>query len=331
MRVLVTGATGFIGGALVEKLLARGDRVRALVRRASGAERLAARGVELCAGALDDAPALAAAVRGCGAVFHVAGTVKARGAREFEAVNAEGTRSLARACAAADSPPRLVYVSSLAAAGPVRDDRPRTEDDSPAPVSAYGRSKLAGEEAVRAVAGRVRASIVRPPIVYGRGDRELVPALVRMVRAGVVVRAGFAARRYSVVHVDDLCDALLAVAERGRAVGPAGGEGVYFVEDGAVHGWDEIARPAFAALGRRPRSLPLPLAVSWAAAAGAMLAAAVTGRAAMLSFDKMREIRETAWTCSAERARREVGFAPKVSLDEGMRDAVLWYVAQRRR
>jgi nucleoside-diphosphate-sugar epimerase len=270
-------------------------------------------------------------VDGCELVVHVAGLVKARRASEFFRVNGEGTRSLADACAAAARPPRLVYVSSLAAAGPARPDRPRSEADPPAPVSDYGRSKLAGEMAVRAVAGRVAASIVRPPIVYGPRDHELVPALARMARAGIAVRAGLAEKRYSVLHVADLCDGILAVAGRGRPVAGDGAEGVYFLDDGATHGSSELARAAAAALGRRARVVPLPEALSWAVAAAATLGAALTGRATMLSFDKMREVRQAAWTCTSERARREVGFAPRFALADGMRDAMRWLEAQRRR
>jgi dihydroflavonol-4-reductase len=329
LRYLLTGGTGFIGAALAERLIARGDGVRALVRDRGRAEALARAGAELAPGALGDEVSLAAAVDGCDVVIHLAGLLKARRRRELFAVNGEGTRALAQACARAARAPRLVYVSSLAAAGPSSLERPRSEEDPPAPVSDYGRSKLAGEEAVRAVADRVQASIVRPPIVYGPRDRELVPPLVRMARAGVVLRAGFGDKRYSVVHVEDLCDGILEVAARGRPLGGPRAEGIYFLDDGGIHGWDDIARAACDALGRRARVVPLPLALSWAVAAGAMLGAALGGGAAMLSFDKMREIREPAWTCTSERARRELGFAPRFGLADGMREAVQGYLQSK--
>jgi nucleoside-diphosphate-sugar epimerase len=146
-----------------------------------------------------------------------------------------------------------------------------------------------------------------------------------MARLGIVLRAGFRAKRYSLVHVADLCDGLLQIAERGLRIRAAGPEGVYYLDGGGVHTWDEIALAVCAALGRRAAVLPIPELLSYAAAAGASLRAAVTGMAQILSFDKLREMREHTWTCSSERARREVGFAPRFQLEEGMQDTVSWF------
>jgi dihydroflavonol-4-reductase len=325
LQVLVTGATGFIGEALAERLLARGDRVRALVRPTSQTAALVERGVELAVGHLGDPDSLGAALDGVEAVVHVAGLVKARSSRELFAVNADGTRALAAACAARTSPPRLVYVSSLAAAGPAWPGRPRVEDDAPAPVSDYGRSKLGGERALRSFACRLHASVVRPPIVYGPRDKELMPELLRMARLGVVVRSGSRDKRYSVVHVADLCQGIAAVLDRGARLEEAGSRGVYFLDSGEVAGWDEIALAACGAAGRRARVLPVPEAVAWAVAAGARLKQAVTGQAAMISFDKLREARQLCWTCSSARARAELGWAPRFDLARGMKDTVAWF------
>jgi dihydroflavonol-4-reductase len=328
VRVLVTGATGFIGEALAERLAERGDQVRALVRPTSRTEALTRLGAELAVGRLGEPATLRAALAGVDAVVHLAGLVKARTSRELFAVNADGTRALAEACAGRTSPPRLVYVSSLAAAGPAAPDRPRVEGDAPAPVSDYGRSKLGGERALRPFAGRLRASVVRPPIVYGPREKELMPELLRMARLGVVVRSGSARKRYSVVHVADLCDGILAVLDRGASLAAEGSRGLYFVDSGEVHGWDELALAACGAAGRRARVLPVPEAFAYALAAAARVKQAVTGQAAMISFDKLREARQLCWTCSSARAREELGWAPRFDLASGMRDTVAWFRGQ---
>jgi nucleoside-diphosphate-sugar epimerase len=330
LRVLVTGATGFIGAALTERLAARGDRVRALVRATSRTAALEQLGAELVLGDVCDHSALARAVDGCEVVVHLAGAVKALRTGEFFSANGEGTRNVAEACARASRPPRLVYVSSLAAAGPAPDGRPRREDDPPAPVSRYGESKLAGERAVRALAGRLEASIVRPPIVYGPRDQELMPQLLRMARLGLVVRVGPEEKRYSLVHVADLCDGIVAVAERGRTIGREGTGGTYFLDGGQHHSWDEIALAACAAAGRRARVVRVPELTSAALVAGAALVSALTRKSSILSFDKLREMRQPAWICTSELARRELGYAPRFPLEAGMADAVAWFRAQRR-
>lgn len=328
MRWLLTGGTGFIGLSVAERLRARGEAVRALVRASSRVEELSGLGVELCRGDVTDPRSLPAAVDGCQAVVHLAGLTKALGAADYRRVNVLGTRNLAEACAAARPRPALVLVSSLAAAGPASAGRPRREEDPPAPVSAYGRSKLEAEGEARALAGRLEATVVRPPVVYGPRDRELLPGLFRAARLGVVPKPGFGDKRYSLVHVEDLAAGILAALERGRRLSSSGSEGIYFLADGAEHRWEAVARAAAEAMGSRARVVPLPEAASWLLAAGASLLSQVTRRPAMLSLDKMSEIRQAAWTCAVDRAAAELGFAPRWPLREGMRQSAEWFRAR---
>jgi nucleoside-diphosphate-sugar epimerase len=149
-----------------------------------------------------------------------------------------------------------------------------------------------------------------------------------MVKSGLVLRAGFTEKSYSLVHIADLCAGILAVAERGQRVRPEGPEGTYFLDSGGAYGWNAIAGAACQATGRRARVLAVPQFVSAVAAAGSMLASEITRKPSILSFDKVREIRQAAWTCSSDRARREVGFAPRFPLEAGMADAVAWFRSQ---
>src|SRR6266702_5648749 len=243
MKVLVTGSTGFIGQHVCRALLARGHAVRALARNPAAAATLAAAGAEVVKGDVCRPATLPAAVDGCAAVVHLAGSVKALGRAAFFAVHTGGTRHLADAAVAAGAA-RFLLVSSLAAAGPSTLARPRTEDDPPAPVSAYGESKLAAEAVLRDLAFRLEGTVMSPPIVYGPGDREVLPPLLAMARAGIIVKAGFAEKRYSVVHAEDLALGIALALERGRRLGPAGGQGVYYLDDGATYTWEEIGRAA---------------------------------------------------------------------------------------
>ena len=324
MRWLVTGATGFIGTTLVEQLLARGDEVRALVRDPGRAGELDAMGARLVRGDVSDPGSLQDAVPDVDVVVHLAGLVKALTREELFAVNAEGTRSLARA-AARTGRSKFVLVSSLAAAGPSTPGRPRVETDRPAPVSSYGQSKLAAEDALRSFAPDLDASIIRPPIVYGARDKEFLPALFRMVKMGVIAKSGLGKKYYSLIHVDDLVAMIIDVAGRGARLDEAGPAGVYFAADGVDYTWEALAAGAMAALGRRGAVVPVPEFVSWIAAGASSAAARMTGRPAILSLDKMMEIREAAWTCSADKARRELEWTPRVSFTDGMRDSVRWF------
>jgi nucleoside-diphosphate-sugar epimerase len=332
VRWLVTGATGFIGTALAERLLKGGDAVRALVRDPSRAAELRSMGAEIVRGDLGQTEALARAVPDVDVVVHLAGLVKAVTRKELFDVNAEGTRSLAEAVKGVTGAvtgagrPRFVLVSSLAAAGPSVPGHPRSESDPPAPVSVYGQSKLAAEDVLRSMADEVESSIIRPPIVYGPRDKEFLPSLFQLAKAGLVLKSGLGKKHYSIVHVDDLVDLVIAVAASGERVSGASiGAGVYFVDDGVEHAWEALAGAALSALGRRGAVLPVPEAVGWLAAGAATAYSRVTGQAAILSLDKMMEIREPAWTCTSAKARHALGWRPRVTLDAGMREAVSWY------
>ncbi|GGQ08145.1 NAD-dependent epimerase/dehydratase family protein [Streptomyces roseolilacinus] len=319
-RILLTGATGFVGRRLVRHLRAAGHQVTALVRGTSRTRALTAARVAVAVGDLGTGAGLRAAAEGADCVIHLAGTVSSRTARGYWRTNADGTRRLAGTLASLPDPPRLVLCSSLAAGGPSPDGRPRTEDQPAAPVSHYGRSKLAGEQAVREVSDALRAVVLRPPIVYGPGDPAFLPAVLAMVRAGVAVQAGRAPGRYSLLHVDDLCAALTAACAHGRPLRPADPvSGVHYLSDGAEHTWDAICRTVAAALGRgRPPVVTVPLAAARAAAALAEAVTLPSGRLPALTRDKVREMRHPVWTCSGEYGRQALELPPPLPFDVGV-------------
>lgn len=327
MNVLLTGGSGFVGQNLARRLIARGDQVTALVRRSSQRQALEGLGARLAFGDLTTGEGLAEAVEGQELVLHLAGITRARTHEEYHRANADGTRRLMEAVARKDKPARFVYCSSLSAAGPSTAGKPLREADEPAPLSIYGRSKLGGELAVRAYADRVPSVIVRPPIVYGPADRDFLPALLPMAKRGLVLKSGFGPKHYSLVHVDDLCEAILLAAEKGQTISSRDpGAGVYHVSDGREYTWEEVCDALMRALGRpRARVVSVPDALSWVAGFGSELGARVRGTVPMLNLDKARELRAEAWTCAIDRARNEIAFTPAYSLDHGFQNTIAWY------
>ena len=320
MKALVTGATGFVGSHLVERLLAGGMEVVCLLRRTSDPAWLAGLPVEKRTAALEEPDALRQAVAGCDYVFHVAGLTRARTARQYLAVNAEGTRRLVEAVAdRAPSVRRFVYVSSLAAVGPNPSAEPLDEAAQPHPIDAYGRSKLAGERIVLAAADRLPVTIVRPPAVYGPRDRNVLPLFRAARRLGRVPIVGKASKQATFVHAADLARGIALAAASPAAVGKT-----YFLGSGTYTMADVVAAVA-ATLGIRPRRLAIPALLARLAGEIGELKWALTGRSQIVSRRKVRDMLQPRWTCSWARARDELGYREQVGLADGMRQTADWY------
>jgi nucleoside-diphosphate-sugar epimerase len=331
-KSFVTGATGFIGSNLVRWLLARGDEVSCLVRESSSPENLDSLDVRLVAGDLFSSDELRRAVRGQDFVYHVAGCTRALRREELFRVNELGTANVAEACASADSPPVLTMVSSLAAAGVAPRGRLRHEADPPVPVSWYGRSKLAAEHAIRRRAGAVPITVVRPPMVLGPADHMGLEMYLSLQRFGVHLSPGYRRLRYSVIDAADLAELMYRAAHRGErlpptdAEDPGPGTGIYYAATDDHPTYGELGRLIADALGRRWRVvIPVAMPVVWGTAACGELTGQLRGRPVYLCIDKAREITAGSWACSAEKARRQLGFEPACPLSERLEQTVAWY------
>ena len=263
-RSLVTGATGFVGSNLAKHLRQQGWDVRCLVRDVQRAKFLEELGAELTLGRLDDFDSLVRAVVDVDVVFHAAGRVHALTDQQFTADNVEGTRNVARACAETSRPPALIFISSLAAGGPSRPGEPRQEGDEDRPISAYGESKLAAERAAAALADEVPLSIVRPPIIFGQRDLLGLKIFRGVQKLRLHVVPGLRKFPVSVVHVSDLCDALVRIAERGARVAPSSNgrpntaAGTYHVAAERTIMYGELGHLIARAIGCRVVALPVP-------------------------------------------------------------------------
>jgi nucleoside-diphosphate-sugar epimerase len=332
-QVLVTGATGFIGGHLVRRLVERGDRVRCLIRGDNRRYILSPSAVEVIPGDITDPQALDPALRGVDTVYHLAGATLPLRTELYQRINVDGTRHLAESCIRQVNPPVLVYVSSLAAAGPTREDKPLTEEMPPQPVSAYGRSKLAAERTLRTLAANLPITVLRPPSVMGPGD-VYVLKLFRLSRLGLALVPGRRTPRLSWIYVEDLVEAMILAAERGQRLtadsSPNREErGVYFVALDEFISALDLAALAAAVLGKRIRwTLHFPDALCRVVACFNDLRSRVTGRAYWVNADKITEALAGSWICSTEKAKRELGFHCRTDLTHAFHRTAQWYRAQ---
>jgi nucleoside-diphosphate-sugar epimerase len=316
MKALVTGATGFVGSHLVEALRQREDEVTALVRSPGKAAFLAQLGVRQVPGDLGDRAALDRAAEGQDVVFHVAGLVAARSEAEFLDVNRGGTARVLEA-ASRGRVPRFILISSMAAGGPSSPGQPRTGNEPARPVTAYGRSKLAAEEVVRA--GQVPWTILRPPMVYGPRDRELLKVF-RAARIGFAPVFGDGSQELSAVHGADLAQAAVAGA---TAPGAAGR--IYYPCHPRTFTSAGFVRAVGAALGRRVVVVRIGEPLGRLALSVVGRVARAAGHATVLGLDKANEFFETAWTGDPAPFTRDTGWTPAHDLERGLAQTAQWY------
>ncbi len=306
-RILLTGATGFIGRRLLRSLLADGippDGLSCLVRDPSQLAEFGLPAAAIVQGSLADRVALDRATAAVRVTCHLAGAIKAFSRAEFLAANAQGTANLIAALEANAPRSRLVLVSSLAAAGPSVDGSgSAAPPERCRPVSEYGESKRQGELQLEG-AQTLEWLVLRPPLVYGPGD-SATRLLFRQALAPFVP-VPRPPRPLSIIHVDDV-----VAAVRLAAAGTAAR--VFLPLDGPERlDTDVLMRMLAAACGRRARLVPLPL---WLGRCGAWIAEGycrLRGRPGIFSRDKLREVAATGWVADGGPVRRALGFAPAI-------------------
>jgi nucleoside-diphosphate-sugar epimerase len=305
--VAVTGATGFIGAHVVRRLGADGWQVRILTRRPADTAQSGAT-VEAVRGELGDRASLQRLLEGAAAVVHVAGLIKARSREEFFRANAASVGRLAEIAAALPTPPRFVLMSSLAARA--------------AELSDYAASKRAGEQALLAAGAALPWTILRPPAVYGPGDRATL-FFFQCVRRGIGPLLGAEGARLSLIHVQDLANAVGALLADARGAGL-----IAEVDDGqGGYSWREMIEAAADAVGRRVRMVRVPMAIpyglGWVSQACARI-----GYTPLLTPGKVREFYHNDWVCDPGPIMARTAWRPAVRLRQGFATTVAWYREQ---
>jgi nucleoside-diphosphate-sugar epimerase len=298
--VALTGATGFIGSVVARRLRCAGWTVRALIRTKGNRACPPQGDCVWVEGDLTDPRGLVEFVKGTEAIVHCAGVVRGASRTQFNRVNVDGVAHLVQAASRAQPAPRFLLISSLAARQPH--------------LSHYAASKRGGEALLEAQA-LMQWAAFRPPAVYGPGDRELLP-LLRWASRGMGFRVGRAERRFSLLYVEDLAEAVCrwldSRPERSS---------IYELDDGHEGGytWDDVVDTVGRLCSRRVFQVTVPVAAVFLAAFLNGLAGRFFKHPPMLTRGKLREITHPDWCCNNGPIAAECGWAPRVSLEEGLR------------
>jgi len=305
--VAVTGATGFVGGHVVERLAQGGWRIRILTRRLPAVPKTAEADIEAVIGSLEDQRALARLVDGVDAIVHAAGLIKAHTHAEFFAANAAGTRLLVEAAVRQGNRPKLVLISSIAAR------HPRLSD--------YAASKMASEAELIRLTDQLPWTILRPAAVYGPGDRETL-AFFQAIGRGIALLPPVRTARLSLIHAEDLAAATVAVLESPSTVG-----GIYEVDDERDGGydWEDLLRMAAPHIGRRHLRLRIPAPILLAAAHLNAFVRRRSRHPPMLTPGKIREMLHPDWVAHGRSLSAATEWRPQHKADTGFAETIAWY------
>lgn len=317
MKAFITGGTGFIGSHLTDRLLInQNDEIRCLVRAED--KWLHDKDYVRISGDLHDLGALEKGMDQTDVVFHVAGVVKASSQARYDRVNVDATENILR-IAMKSGVPKVVILSSLAACGP-SFKHPLTEEDPLMPVSMYGESKKRMEERVREVADEsISVTIVRPPAVYGPREEQIFQVF-QMASWGLFPIIGDGeSTQVSLIHVDDLVSGIIRASSEKEP-----GVKTYFITSECFYTWNEIFQTTREVMGKRLFAVRVSPRLVALAGNTMERSASFIGHYPVMNREKAREL-GMQWTCSADKAREELGFRQKVSLEEGLSHTIKWY------
>jgi nucleoside-diphosphate-sugar epimerase len=317
--ILVTGATGFIGGALAKRLLNDGEAVRLLVRSADRSKHLEDAGAEIIIGDMTDPASCQSACKGAKAVFHCAGMLGGWGIPEalMRRVNVDGTRNLLQAAAGAQA---FIHTSSCGILGPLKAGEAANESRPHNPINIYERTKSEAEGLALSYSKRMRVVVVRPEFVYGPGDLHLLP-LFRTVKAGRFLFFDGGRSTLHPTYIDDAVEGMLLAWKKGSP-----GHAFNIAGERPVSVKEFITSMA-SAMGKRQNGLSMPAPL-------ARLAGRVLDHTwgvfakPPLTEAQVRYLSESR-AFDTRKARKVLGYEPKVSLDEGMRRTAAWYISRK--
>lgn len=317
---VVTGASGFVGSHLVDKLLSEGHHVKCILRKSSSLRWLKDKPVEIINCGLLDKDSLRNVLKDADYLFHVAGVVKAKTNNEYLNGNVETTRVLLDVVSEVNtSIKRIVIVSSQTACGPSLDGKPCTEETKEHPITRYGKSKLAQERLAMSYSDRLPISIIRAVAVYGPRDTEIY-LVFKTYKQGLLGLIGFNKKLVNIVHVLDLVDGIYLAAITDRAKGQ-----IYFIGSQEYYDWIQIGKAISNAMDKKALTVRVPHLIVYIVAFFAEFFSLFSSKAATFNIEKARDFVQQYWTCDVSKAVNELGFRQNISLEKGMKETVAWY------
>ncbi len=326
MKILITGASGFIGSFIVEEALRRGFETWAAMRKSSSKEYLQDERIHFIELNLSSKEQLLEQLRPhqFDYVVHAAGVTKCLNKADFHRINTEGTKNLADALLELKMPlKRFVFVSSLSVFGAIKEELPYDEireSDTPQPNTEYGRSKLAAEHYLDTLSARLPYIILRPTGVYGPKEKDYF-MMAKSIKQHIDFAVGYQRQDITFVYVTDVVQAIFLALEKGQTGRK------YFLSDGQVYQSTTFSDLIHEELGR-PWWLRVtaPVWVLRIITFFGEYIGRMTGKVTALNNDKYNILRQRNWRCDIEPARRELGFEPKVLLKEGVKTTIKWYI-----
>ena len=323
MKVLVTGATGFIGSHLVDNLVDKGYQVSCIIRKSSNIKWLAnKKNIKFVEASYKDPNSLEKALKDIDYIYHCAGSTSAHNLEGYMEGNCLPTTNLIEAAIKmTPNLKRFLYISSQTAAGPALSPNEPTNEDMPmSPITDYGRSKKIAEEKLNSYLGKIPFTIVRPPAVYGPRDTEIF-SIFKIVNMGIIPHIGFDKKLLSLVNIFDLCDGIITAAESINTLGKT-----YFISSEEIYNWDDVYQTMKNKLGKKNvLSVRLPHFAVLFAGSVASLVGKFSARPPVFNYQKGIDFIQKYWICSTKSATKDFGYRQKVSLEKGFEDTIKWY------
>jgi nucleoside-diphosphate-sugar epimerase len=318
MKAFITGGTGFIGSHLIDYLLEKGFQIYALIRDINRSKWLTDKNITFLKGNLFSIPALPSDID---YVFHLAGLTKALKSADYYTVNHKGTASFFKSLVSQKVfPEKIIYLSTLAAAGPSIDGRAVKEEDFPHPITPYGRSKLLGEEEALKQKENFSVVIVRVGAVYGPRDEDFLRYFA-LIKKGILPSARPSQRLISFCYVKGLVKALHLCSQKKLESGE-----ILNIADPRPFSWEEMGEAAGRFMKRKLKKVTLPLFVMYISALLYEAAGILTRKPSIFNRHKFKEMKQEAWIADVKKAEEKLSFRTEYSLQQAIKETIQWYI-----